>query len=58
MQSANSLDYFVVGCYAALMVLVGIYVVKFNRGAAEYFRGGTPFTTMGRRSSSSAVNSE
>src|SRR5262252_3465007 len=40
MQSANSLDYFVVGCYAALMVLVGIYVVKFNRGAAEYFRGG------------------
>jgi len=40
MQSANSLDYFVVGGYAALMVLVGIYVVKFNRGAAEYFRGG------------------
>lgn len=40
MQSANSLDYFVVACYAALMVLVGIYVVKFNRGAAEYFRGG------------------
>ena len=40
MQSANRLDYFVVGCYTALMVLVGIYVVKFNRGAAEYFRGG------------------
>src|SRR5215831_15130040 len=40
MISANRLDYIVVGCYAALMVAVGISVVKFNRGAAEYFRGG------------------
>jgi len=40
MQNANGLDYSVVVVYAALMVLVGIYVAKFNRGAAEYFRGG------------------
>ena len=40
MQSANAVDYAVIVCYATLMVLVGLYVVKFNRGAAEYFRGG------------------
>src|SRR5215467_9214614 len=40
MQSANALDYAVVAAYAALMVLIGIYVTKFNRGATEYFRGG------------------
>jgi solute:Na+ symporter, SSS family len=40
MQSANAVDYAVIVCYAVLMVLVGLYVVKFNRGAAEYFRGG------------------
>src|SRR2546423_8952961 len=40
MKSANSIDYAVILCYAALMVLVGIYVARFNRGAAEYFRGG------------------
>jgi SSS family transporter len=40
MHSANGVDYAVIGCYAVLMVLVGFYVMKFNRGAAEYFRGG------------------
>jgi len=40
MQSANALDYAVVASYAALMVLIGIYAARFNRGAAEYFRGG------------------
>jgi SSS family solute:Na+ symporter len=40
MQTANSVDYAVIGCYAVLMIIAGIYVMKFNRGAAEYFRGG------------------
>src|SRR5215469_6798373 len=40
MKSANTIDYAVIACYAALMVLVGLYVARFNRGAAEYFRGG------------------
>ncbi|HZR66723.1 MAG TPA: hypothetical protein VFA85_16395 [Terriglobales bacterium] len=40
MQTANAVDYVVIGCYAVLMVVAGIYVMKFNRGAAEYFRGG------------------
>jgi solute:Na+ symporter, SSS family len=34
-------DYVVIGLYALLMLLVGLYVVRFNRGAAEYFRGGS-----------------
>lgn len=41
MASANSIDYAVIGLYALLMVVVGIYVMRFNRGAAEYFRGGS-----------------
>src|ERR1041384_2834501 len=41
MSSANNVDYTVIGLYAALMVLVGLYVARFNRGAAEYFRGGS-----------------
>jgi len=41
MSSANLVDYFVIGIYGLLMVVVGIYVMRFNRGAAEYFRGGS-----------------
>ena len=41
MNTANSVDYAVIGLYAMLMVLVGLYVMRFNRGAAEYFRGGS-----------------
>ena len=41
MSSANNVDYTVIGLYALLMVVVGIYVMRFNRGAAEYFRGGS-----------------
>ena len=40
MKTANFVDYSVIACYAGLMVLVGLYVARFNRGAAEYFRGG------------------
>jgi Na+/proline symporter len=38
MSSVNTVDYAVIGLYALLMIVVGIYVVRFNRGAAEYFR--------------------
>lgn len=41
MASANAVDYVVIALYALLMVRVGFYVVRFNRGAAEYFRGGS-----------------
>ena len=41
MSSVNTVDYVVIGLYALLMVVVGLYVVRFNRGAAEYFRGGS-----------------
>jgi hypothetical protein len=41
MTSANFVDYAVIALYALLMVRVGFYVLRFNRGAAEYFRGGS-----------------
>jgi solute:Na+ symporter, SSS family len=41
MNSVNIVDYVVIGLYALLMVLVGLYVMRFNRSAAEYFRGGS-----------------
>ena len=41
MTTANTVDYLVIGLYGLLMVLVGLYVMRFNRGAAEYFRGGS-----------------
>src|SRR5690348_3823325 len=40
MSTANRVDYLVIVLYALLMVRVGFYVLRFNRGAAEYFRGG------------------
>ena len=40
MQTANVIDYVVIGCYGVLMLLVGLYVARFNQSAAEYFRGG------------------
>src|SRR5258705_13769510 len=40
MSSANYVDYLVIALYALLMVRVGFYVLRFNRGAAEYFKGG------------------
>src|SRR5437762_13867235 len=41
MSSVNTVDYVVIGLYALLMVLGEVYVIRFNRGAAEYFRGGS-----------------
>lgn len=36
----NSLDFFVVGLYMLAVLAVGFYVVRFNRGTADYFKGG------------------
>src|SRR6266496_4372938 len=41
MNGANLVDYSVIGIYGLLMVVVGLFVMRFNRGAAEYFRGGS-----------------
>ena len=41
MSSANTVDYAVIAIYGLLMAVVGLYVMRFNRGAAEYFRGGS-----------------
>ncbi|PYV80001.1 MAG: hypothetical protein DMG96_02055 [Acidobacteria bacterium] len=41
MKGANLVDYSVIGIYGLLMVVDGLYVMRFNRGAAEYFRGGS-----------------
>jgi len=41
MTTVNAVDYVVIGLYALLMVVVGLYVMRFNRSAAEYFRGGS-----------------
>jgi SSS family transporter len=41
MNAANLVDYSVIGIYGLLMVVVGLYVMRFNSGAAEYFRGGS-----------------
>ena len=41
MLVANSTDYAVILCYILLMVGVGLYVMRFNSTASEYFRGGS-----------------
>ncbi|MBS1822325.1 MAG: hypothetical protein JST61_10175 [Acidobacteria bacterium] len=41
MPVANSTDYAVIVCYILLMIGVGLYVMRFNNTASEYFRGGS-----------------
>jgi SSS family solute:Na+ symporter len=41
MLVANSTDYAVILCYILLMIGVGLYVMRFNSTASEYFRGGS-----------------
>jgi len=41
MPVANLTDYAVILCYILLMVGVGLYVMRFNSTASEYFRGGS-----------------
>jgi len=41
MLVANSTDYAVIACYIVLMIGVGLYAMRFNSTASEYFRGGS-----------------
>ena len=49
MSSANNVDYAVIAIYGLLMAVVGLYVMRFNRGAAEYFRGGSRIPWLVKR---------
>src|SRR5215469_16491734 len=41
MQTANLTDYAVIVAYILLMIGAGLYAVRFNRSASEYFKGGS-----------------
>jgi SSS family solute:Na+ symporter len=47
MTTVNAVDYVVIGLYALLMVVVGLFVMRFNRSAADYFRGGSRVPWLG-----------
>ena len=36
----NGLDYFVLGLYMLMVLVVGIYVARFNQQTSDYFKGG------------------
>jgi solute:Na+ symporter, SSS family len=40
MQTVASVDFAVIVVYMLLMLGIGFYAMRFNRGAADYFRGG------------------
>jgi Na+/proline symporter len=39
-KTVQAVDYVVIGIYLALMLGIGFYSMRFNRGVADYFRGG------------------
>jgi SSS family transporter len=40
LKSVAPVDFAVIGAYMLLMIGIGVYAMRFNRGAADYFRGG------------------
>ena len=40
MKTVQAVDYIVIGVYLLLMLGIGFYSMRFNRGVADYFRGG------------------
>ena len=40
MKTATTVDYVVIAVYMALMLAIGFYSARFNRGASDYFKGG------------------
>ena len=40
MKTVNSVDYLVIALYMALMLGIGFYAARFNKGASDYFKGG------------------
>jgi len=40
LKTVTPIDYVVITAYMLLMVGIGVYAMRFNRGAADYFKGG------------------
>ena len=40
MKTVNAVDFAVIALYMALMLGIGFYAARFNRGASDYFKGG------------------
>ena len=40
MNSIATIDYVVIGAYMVLMLAIGVFSMRFNRGASDYFKGG------------------
>jgi Na+/proline symporter len=41
MKTVAPIDFAVVAVYMALMLGIGMFAMRFNRGVADYFRGGS-----------------
>jgi len=41
LKSVGAFDYGVIAVYMLLMLGIGVYAMRFNRGAADYFKGGS-----------------
>lgn len=41
LKSLNFIDFSVIAAYMALMLAIGLYAMRFNRGASDYFKGGS-----------------
>ncbi len=41
LKSVAPVDFVVIGAYMLLMVGIGVYAMRFNRGASDYFKGGS-----------------
>jgi len=39
-KTVNAVDFAVIALYMALMLGIGFYAARFNRGASDYFKGG------------------
>jgi len=40
MKAIAPIDYAVIGAYMLLMLGIGVFSMRFNRGASDYFKGG------------------
>ena len=41
LKSLAPVDFAVIAAYMALMLAIGVYAMRFNRGASDYFKGGS-----------------
>jgi SSS family transporter len=41
LKSVTAVDFAVIAAYMALMLAIGFYAMRFNRGASDYFKGGS-----------------